>query len=664
LSETKPLRTIWSPVQLGPVTLKNRISVPPISTYYAGGERFLNERHIAYYRERAYGGVGLIVTEQQLADSRTGFRSNCLIVWDEEAIPGLTAAGEAVHEHGAKLFVELLVPGAWDTGLSSLEDWHVPRGPSRMFIDYVGEHVDQLTKADIRQLAVDLGRSADNVRRAGLDGVDIHGAHGYLAQQFFSRILNTRTDEYGGSARNRSRFVIEAGQAIRDRVGAGLALGLRVSIEEYRGPQGVTEAEMLEILDIVADEGLYDFFDISCGGLGSVHRTISPMGTEEGFLAGQGKHVKEMLAGRAKTILVGRVRSLDLAERLVSEGAADLVHMGRAHLAEPLLVRKALEGQTDETVRCIGISACAGGQPMVNCILNPITGRERQWGAEVGMTATSDRKKVVVIGGGPAGLRFAGTAAKRGHSVTLLERSTQLGGMLNQLATPPTRGDWRMAIEDLQFVAGKYGVEFQLQSTASAEAVAALSPDVVVCAAGARWSDGDHSTNARQDRPRLLDLGAALESVARDAMSLGKRVVIRDETGRHLPLGLAEMLAAARVRVWLVTAKTGFGQQMSMLDVPYLFPRLAQAGIEMLSQHRIVSSRQGRVSLAGVWGGRITRRLSEVDTVVVTLPKVPDDTLYDTLVSRFATVHRIGDALSPRTVREAMFEGEKLAREI
>src|SRR5579871_5229571 len=172
-----PLRRIWTPLKLGPVTLKNRISFPPISTYYAEGQRFLNSRHIAYYRERAHGGVGLIVTEQQLADSRTAFRSNCLVVWDERAVPGLAEAGDAVHEHGAKLFVELLVPGAWDTGFSKLEDWHVARAPSRMYIDYLGEYVDELTHDGIRQITRDFGRSAANVRRAGLDGVDIHGAH-------------------------------------------------------------------------------------------------------------------------------------------------------------------------------------------------------------------------------------------------------------------------------------------------------------------------------------------------------------------------------------------------------------------------------------------------------------------------------------------------------
>src|SRR5207253_1100195 len=132
---------------------------------------------------------------------------------------GLEAAGKAVHEQGAKLFAELLIPGAWDTGVSSLEDWHVAKAPSRMFLDYLGEYVDELTHDDIKQIYKDLARSADNVRRAGLDGVDIHGTHGYLAEQFMSRHQNKRTDEYGGSAKNRSRFAIEAGQAIRDKVG-------------------------------------------------------------------------------------------------------------------------------------------------------------------------------------------------------------------------------------------------------------------------------------------------------------------------------------------------------------------------------------------------------------------------------------------------------------
>lgn len=657
------LREIWSPIDVGAVTLRNRIAVPPISVRYHGADRFISDRHIGYYAERARGGVGLITTEQQLVDSQTEFRPSTLIAYDERAIPGFARAAETVHEHGAKMFVELLAPGAWD-GATTLDGWHVNRGPSAMFIaPRVGEYVRALDQTDIDRLLTDYARSARNVQRGGLDGVEVHGAHGYLPQQFMSPVLNRRRDRYGGSLRNRAQFAIEVAEAIRGAVGDGLAVGIRLSIDEFQGPgNGVCEEEMLEIIDAIADQRLYDFFDISCGGLSLMHLTIAPMNVADGFLLPQGKAVKAVVGDRAKVFVVGRIRGLDLAERALCEGAADVVCMARAHLADPLLVQKERDGRADEIIRCVGANACSGGGPGteqgVNCMLNPATGREyaAPWARHA---RAAPSRTVVVVGGGPAGLKLAGVAARRGHAVTLIERDCELGGHLNDIRRLPTRGPWRMAVDDLAWVARKHGAEIRLGAEATAAALREHAAEVIVCATGSHWRVPERSDEG--DAPARVDIGSAIRSAAEDPSCLGGHVVIVDEVGGYLALGLAEMLAIGGCRVAVITSRSLLGSGLAESgDAPYLMPRLVALGVELSSQTTMSLTSAG-LTAASVWGGP-SRLVEGVSTVVYALPKVPNDELFNELRDVAAEVHLIGDALSPRHTRFAIYEGELLAR--
>lgn len=656
-----PLSSVLSPIQVGPVRLRNRVAVPPISTYYARSGRYIEQRHVDYYRERAAGGVGLIVTEQQLAAGNTRFRDNCLTAFDPEAIPGLRAASEAVHGEGAKLFVELLQPGAWDHGTSTLEDWHVAKGPSAGWVDYLGEYVQALTRADIRQLLADMTVSAGNVAAAGVDGVEIHGAHGYLIQQFMSRELNRRDDEYGGSIANRARFAIQVGDAARAGLTDAMALGVRLSVEEFKGDQGVTSDEMMEMIDLVAASGVYDYFDISCGGFGMVHHTISPMSVGEGFLLGRGAEVKSIVGERAKVFVVGRIIRLQMANRAVADGAADVVCMARAHLADPRLVQKTQAGRADEIVRCIGVNVCSG-QPMTNCMLNPVSGRDRAWGGLDPEPAPTARK-VVIVGAGPAGLKAAAAAAARGHDVTVLEAAPEPGGKLNELKIYPTRGSWQNAIDDLVRIADKRGADLRVGVRADASTVRDLAPDSVVLATGARMVPASLEWVRAAEDDSIVDIFTANARVLAEPGALGRDVVIVDEVGAYAALGLAEMLAEAGARVRLVTAKAVVGQRVAAFDGPYVMPRLAALHVEFCT-HTLVTERSGRdVAVRGVWGNH-RRVFADVDSVVVAIPMAPDSTLIDELGGIEADVCVIGDADAPRTVREAIYEGERCGRSL
>jgi hypothetical protein len=533
----------------------------------------------------------------------------------------------------------------------------------------MGETPVEIERAWIREVAEDFGQSAANLQLAGIDGVEIHGAHGYLVTQFLSPAFNRRTDEYGGTPRNRCRFAIELAEAVRERVGREYTLGMRLSYDEFIGDAGITPGLSDEYLDVFAGTGLFDYFNISCGSYHSLHYAVAPMGSvSEGFLVPYGERAKEVVGDRAKIFVVGRIRSLAMAERIVAQGAADMVAMMRMQIADPFHVRKTQEGREDEIVRCVGANECLAASVAdreLTCTVNPAAGRERRWGE--GTLRRAERpRRVVVVGGGPAGMRAAGTAARRGHDVVLLEREGELGGHLRLLSLLPSREQWRDAVEDLARPLERHGVDVRLGVEATARTLG--DAEATVFATGATW-DRDGFTSFRPDREGIpgadgssvTDVEAAAWRALDDPESLGARVLVYDDTGTYLPLGLAEVLAAARVAVEVVTRHPVVGDGlMKSLDAAWVLPRLVQAGV-LLTPNEFPERIDGReVELYEVWGQR--RRTVEADTVVLAMLRTPADALYRELRDALPEAHRIGDCLAPRQAAEAIYEGEKLGR--
>ena len=471
------LDLIWQPLRIGATTVKHRIMVAPHGQAY-GENHQPSDRMIAYFAERARGGAALVGVEATSASrhlsgaqpggATSGWR---LTAWERRTIPAYARLAEATHAHYCPIFVQLSTGGVNDVGRAWIDNWHPVRGPSRVPSPIMNETPVALSRADIAELTGDYGQSAANLAEAGIDGVEIHAAHGYLGMQFLSPAFNKRADAYGGSVVNRCRFSIEAADAIRSRVGSAMTVGLRLSFDEFIGEAGVTPELAEEALDILAATGLFDYFSISCGSWYSLHRTVPPMGSApEAFLAPYAKRAKAVVGDRAKVFVAGRVLDLAAAERVIADGAADMVAMVRAHLADPFLVAKTREGREQEIVRCAGTNECMAAPAkgrQVTCVVNPAAGRERDWG-EGTLRPAADPKRITVVGGGPAGMRAAGVAARRGHEVTLVERATQLGGHLDLLRRLPTRGDWRKVIDDLAAVIERSGVEVRLGVTVTA----------------------------------------------------------------------------------------------------------------------------------------------------------------------------------------------------
>ena len=668
-----PASPLWTPLTIGPTTVRHRVMVTAHALHYAE-DNLLSDRHVAYYEERARGGAALQIAVGHAAHRLTrGTFTITSVAWDKRAIPRFELLADAVHRHDGKVFVQLFANGAQDNGQDRIDDFHELWAPSRVPSPLGGEIPFAMEQAHIDDIVHGFADSARNLELGGIDGAEIHAAHtSSLVGHFLSPVYNRRSDAYGGTARKRCRLALEIAQATRETVGPGFALGIRVTFDEFLGRAGVTAEDTEEQLDELVASGLFDFVNISGGGYATMHMAVAPMPVEDGHLVPFGKRAKAVIGDRAKVFIVGRIRDLELAERVIADGAADMVAMTRAHIADPHLVRKALEGRSEERIRCIGANVCLSRIARtreVVCVMNPVTGRERKWGhGTLGRVEAAGRLRVVVVGGGPAGMKVAAVAGARGHDVLLLERDDGLGGNLRSLARLPTRTGWADAIDNLERALRVSRVEVRLGVEATPELLAAEGAAAVVCATGSHY-DRTGFTPLRPDRDAIpgaeaahvLPVDEAVRRVLADPRSLGAHVVIVDENGTYLPLGLAEVLATAGVTVEVVTRHAIVGEELYFnAEAPHLFPRLATLGVRCTPLHWVESIAAGTVELTEVWGG--PRREARADSVVLAMLRTPEDALFEAVRDRYSQVHRIGDALAPRTPLMAIFEGEQLGR--
>ena len=669
------LKHVWTPLTIGTTTVKHRIMVTGHTQLY-GKDETISDRHIAYYRERAKGGAALLTLEQQAVhQAGMNYHAGC-IAWDPRVIPQYEKLAEAVHEFGCKQFVQLFACGAQGKGTMYIDRWRPLWAASRIPSAIYNETPLAMEQVHIDQIVMHFGLSARNAKIAGIDGVEIHAAHSQLVGEFLSPAFNKRTDRYGGSVRSRCQIVIEIGKEVRRQVGQDYTVGVRLSFDEFLGDCGITPEQTEEQLEILSATGLFDFFNISGGGYHALHVAVAPMGSvEEGFMAPFGKRAKAVVGDRAKVFVVGRILDVRMAEQILTDGAADMVAMTRAHIADPFIVNKFREGREDETVRCVGANVCVSrliDNVDVACVMNPATGRERQWGeGTLQIVSPEERRKVVVVGGGPAGLKCAAIAAKRGHTVILYEQTQELGGHLNLLKRLPTRQGWQRAIDNLTRPLAKAGVEVRLGTTVTTAVLTQEKPDVVVCATGSTYARTGYSPYRPErdaipgtDQVHVIDVVVATKRALTDPGSLGKRVLILDETDTYLPLGLAEILAQASVQVEVVTPHLFVGEDtLKTLEMPHLFPRLKAAGVRLTAQQFVEKININSVEIYDIWGGE--RRTMEVDTVVIAMMRSPNDALFQEIRQSFKKeLYRIGDAVAPRKLEAVIYEGEKLGREL
>ncbi len=656
---------IFSPLRIGPVRARNRIVFGAHFTMFTepaprwGEPGFYGERLGRYLAERARGGVGVVIAGQAQVHPTTAYQmTNNAVAWDEAAIPHFERVTSQVHEHGALAFIQLAHNGGVNHGAWS----KLPALAPSNVTNYT-EPPKVLEREEIRELVEYFARSARNAAAGGFDGIELHGAHGYLIHEFLSPRSNKRTDEYGGSLENRMRFAVEVLEAVRAAAGERVAVGLRLVGDEELGPErGLTADDAAEIATRLENLGLVDFLNVSVGlsGVGMVR----PLYTPHGFGVYAAHTVKKAVHG-TPVFAVHRILTPDEVEGILERQEADAVTLVRALIADPEWVNKAQGSRAATIRRCTGSNqGCYGnllqGLP-VTCVTNPAVGREDTLGHGTLVPAESP-KHVVVVGGGPAGLEAAWVAAARRHRVTLLERASQLGGKIRLAERLPGRqeladfADWRAGECE------RRGVEIQLGVEATAESILALEPDAVIVATGGRATkDGSAKWHPMPIPGSEQDFVLDHEQALREAESLGARVVILDAVGHIEGIGLGELLARMGKEVSLAMPLPT-PMSLDAETMAAALPRAVRAGVRFHPTTILASIGDHEATLVDALSGK--PHTLPVDHVVIRTHGLPDDALYLELKGRVQELVRVGDAVAVRLADRAIFDGHMAGRRV
>lgn len=661
------LDPLFQPLNIGSVTLKNRV-VLAAHAINQSTDNIMGQASFDYYEERARGGVGLIITEAQVVHvSGKGGAPMSQQGWDPRSVSAYEKLADVAHRHGAKVFCDLAHMGPMDSNTLHLDNYRGLFSPSGVAPLSSYELPKAMERADLDAVKEGFVTTAMNAKTAGLDGVEVHAAHGFLLSSFLSPSMNKRTDEYGGSTANRCRYVLEVAQAIRDAVGDDFPIGLRFNFEEFLA-DGIDEKEGERILATVDEPRLFDYFSITGGVIMTVTKQISPMGEKRGLLEPYAAAAKRLLDSRVPVIAANRITSVEHAAELIESGVTDLVAMVRAHMADPALVSKAQAGRVEEIRECIncnqGCVSRLAKQRAITCTINPRTGREGEWGPG-SLKPASTARKVVIVGAGPAGLKAAEVAAERGHEVVVFERAEQIGGSARYAAALPRRDGWMTMIDNFERTLAAAGVQVRLGTEATPDGIEAEEPDVVVLATGASF-DRDGFASMLGFRPGIpnLDKTTVLDPIEAisDPDRCGQNVLIVDDSDDYLPLGLAELLAGSGKTVEVVSHHMFVGAEtINTADLGLLYPRLAELGVTVSAQHLVADIEEKNATIGSIWGNG--GHTFPLDSLVLTMSRSPERSLFDELDGRLeCDVERIGDSVAPRHVDEAILEGERLGR--
>lgn len=644
-----PFPLLSAPFEQGRLSLKNRIVMLPHGTSMIR-EGVPADADLAYYKARAEG-VGLMITGATVAHPEAVVRQrNRVEAFAEAVIPALRERASVVKAHGAVLVGQLNHVGRESVGSES-EYPPVSASSRRAANDAYPPHA--LDEGEIVGLIGGFARASRNLQAAGYNGIELHAAHGYLLAQFLSPATNDRSDRWGGSAEKRVRFVREIVQAVRERCGASFLIGMRLSAdEETTGGLGIRDT--VGIGQQLAASGDVDYLSITIGTRGRyVKDATSPVAP-----AAHAASIVRRECGLP--VIVGqKIQSPDMGERLLSEGVADLIGMARAFVAEPHFAAKALRGEAERIRPCVGLNQdCRSFNPHLHCAVNPTTGRETR--PEFGPLAPArERKRVAVVGGGPAGLECARVASLRGHDVTLFEASDALGGQFLLAASLPGRSGLLRLVDHLlaELRRGATRVEFNAKIT---ELDRLEAFDAAVVATGAmpvpQATSGD-----RPGSPPAVSWFDVLTKGAPEPSGSARAVFVDDGTGFWFSYGVVELLIAVGWRVTFVTRAGSLGNNLPAESIPSLLERLGHGG----TRFRVLTGLQERsgnaVVLANLASGAeeaVPCDLLVLQTGRQVAPKIPRGVW----TGRPGHVHAIGDCVSPRRISHALFEAQRVTR--
>jgi 2,4-dienoyl-CoA reductase (NADPH2) len=652
-------RYLFSPLQLGPVTVANRIVFAAHLTNYAE-HGMPSEQHAAYYAARAAGGAGLIITEEHSVHPTDWPYEKMIHGFHPEVLPGYQRITEVVHAHGVPIFAQINHNGGQASSMyTRLPVW----GPSPVADPLFREVPKAIDHLEIAEMVAGYADVAARCKEGGFDGIELQCSHSSIVRGFLSRATNTRTDEYGGSLENRARLLHGIVAAVREAIGRDLALGVRLCGDELI-EHGITIDETVEVAQAVEERGLVDYINTSIG-----------VATASLFMIEASMHIPPEYAMFIPSALrkavdlpvvgVGRFKDPLQAERALAQGHADLIGIVRGQIADAEFGAKARSGNHHDIRLCLSCNQeCVGRMGLnrwLGCIENPVTGREAQPVA----LRPSAPKRVLVVGAGPAGLQAGIAAARAGHQVTIQERAEEAGGQVRWAARVPNRAEFGDLVRNQVHEAAAVGVELQLGIEVTAASVEAFAPDAVVVATG--------SVPARPwwaPPPLGGDGPAPGETAVIDATDVvtGRfapqgRVIVIDEVGFHQATSVAELLADRGCSVEILSPAMVVGQDLGItLDMENWWLRASSKGIDQIPDSVIVGMDGGALQVLHHPTGVTTPKTA--DWVVLAVPGSPADELYFQLKARYGgtavTVERIGDCVAPRRAHAAVIEGNRV----
>ena len=638
------IQHLFEPFEIKGRRLKNRIVMPPLASFLIEDDGSITDKTVEHYRRRAAGGPAMVIVEAHAVSEEGIVSLHQARIFDDRFIEGLSRIARVIKSEGALPAIQFHHSGR-QTSIRVIK--RKPLAPSNLPCPTIRGEVEPLSLEGIQEIIRKFGDAALRAIQAGFELVEIHGAHGYLINQFLSKFSNNREDAYGGDTARRARFAVEIVREVRKRVGESFPVSFKISAQEFV-PDGLDVEESIEILQLLV-AACIDIVQVSAGNDATPEWICQPMFMEKACLADSAARIKKAL--RIPVMTVGRINDPLVADAIIRDGKADLVCMGRGLLADPEMPKKAQQGNLDDIRICIACNTCMESifrKGRVECLVNPTLGREK----EMEMRPAEKRKKVMIVGGGPGGLHAGWVAATRGHEVHLYEKQPRLGGQLNLGSVTKYKKEILSLIDFQIKQVEKAGIRVHLNAEVTPETIQREKPDVVILSTGATpvLPDvaGIHS-------PIVVGLSEVMNGAPPERR---KAVVIG---GGATGCEVAHHLAEHGSSVTVVEQLPKIALNLESITRKVLLKELKERGVRFLTGRRLSRVEETGVVVTAEDG---TETFVEADSVVVAIGNKPDNRLYEQIRSMGIPLYQIGDCLEPRSAKAAISEAATIGRSI
>lgn len=619
--------------------------MPGLASFLIEADGSITDKTVEHYRKRAAGGPAMVIMEAHAVSPEGIVSEHQARIYDDRFTEGLARIADVMKSEGAVPAIQLHHSGR-QTPFKVIKQ--KPYAPSPLPCPTIRGEVEPLTIEGIHRIIGHFGDSAERAVQAGFQLIEIHGAHGYIINQFLSGFSNIREDRYGGSTANRALFAREIVREVRKRVGPDFPLSFKISAQEFV-PGGLDVEESIEILKLLVEDGI-DVVQVSAGNDATPEWIAQPMFMKKACLADSAAKVKKAL--NIPVMAVGRINDPIVAESIIAEGKADLVCIGRGLLADPEMPKKAEAGDLDDIRICIACNTCMQSifrRGRVECLVNPTLGREK----EMEIHPTDSPKKVLVVGGGPGGLNVAWVAAKRGHEVHLFEKQAELGGQLNLGSITTYKKEILSLIEYQKRQIEKSGVICHLNQEVTVEIIRKMAPDVIILATGS------------------IPITPPIPGIEKDIIRTPPEILNggRPKKRRTVVIGggatgseIAHHLSENGCAVTIVEMLPKIATQLEAMTRKVLIGQLKANNVEFLTGHRVTRIEDNGVFVVPEDGSKEV--LIEAESVVIAIGNRPEDSLEKQLLPLGIPLHKVGDCLEPRSAQAAIYEGSVIGRSI